>query len=192
MESYYLKNDQEEVNKKGSKVWIMMNDNSRAKICREHFIIKHGGFFAKEGKHWKWTSPAKEKNGYWLKRVDTGEKVFFETMKEFCQKYDILPVKVCELLNGKRKTYKGWTAVEIRAVKDTVGSHEKAKEPEKAKVTVYNGATFQNTITKEVFYIENISKYAKEHNINESNLYKVATGKAKSYKNLKLYNPLEP
>jgi hypothetical protein len=192
MEIHYIKTDEEEVNKQGSKIWTMMNDNSRAKICREHFIIKHGGFFSREGKYWKWTSPAKEKNGYWLKRVDTGEEVFFNTMKEFCQKYDILPVKVCELLNGKRKTYKGWTAVELRPVKDGTGSFTKEKEPEKPKVVTHNGATFQNIITKEVFYIENISDYAKKNGIIASNLYKVATGKAKSYKNLKLYNPLEP
>lgn len=192
MEIHKIRSDEDEVNRKGSKLWIMMNDNSRAKTCRENFIRDHGGFFAKEGKYWKWTSPVKEKNGYWLKRVDTGEKVFFETMKEFCDKYDILQVKVCELLNGKRKTYKGWTAVEIRDVKETRGSFVKEKEPEKAKVIIYNGATFQNIVTKEVFYIENISQYAQEHGINKSNLYKVATGKAKSYKNLKLYNPLEP
>ena len=33
--------------------------------------------------------------------------------------------------------------------------------------------------------------HSKENNINKSNLYKVATGKMKSYKGLKLYNPLE-
>jgi predicted transcriptional regulator len=46
--------------------------------------------------------------------------------------------------------------------------------------------------TKEIFYIDNIAEYAKINNLNKSNLYKVARGKSKSYRNLKLYNPLEP
>ena len=46
--------------------------------------------------------------------------------------------------------------------------------------------------TKEVFYIENIAEYARINNLNKSNLYKVSTGKIKSYKGLKLFNPLDP
>jgi hypothetical protein len=95
-------------------------------------------------------------------------------------------------LNGKRKTYKGWTAVEVREVKDSVGSHVKEKEQPREKVISYNGAMFQDMVTKQIFYIENIAKFAKENNMHKSNLYKVATGKMKSYKNLKLHNPLEP
>ena len=94
-----------------------------------------------------------------MKRVDTGEKTFFENMTEFGKQQGMSAVKICELLNGKRKTYKGWTAVELRAVKETVGSFENVKEKEKPKVITYNGETFQNIITKEIFYIENIAEY---------------------------------
>ena len=170
----------------------MMNDNSKAKFLRDQFISRHGGSFYRAGRGWKWRSPVTEKNGYWLKKVDTEEKVFFENMTEFGKTYGLTPVKICELLNGKRKTYKGWTAAELRPVKENVGSNVKEKEPEKLKIKTHNGATFQNIVTKEVFYIENISQYCQEQGWNKSNLYKVAVGKAKSYKNLKLYNPLEP
>jgi len=113
-------------------------------------------------------------------------------MSEFGRINGLSAVKICELLNGKRKTYKGWTASELREVKQSIGPNLKQKEEPKPKVKVYNGATFQNIVTKEIFYIDNISEYAKQHGMESSNLYKVATGKAKSYKNLKLYNPLEP
>lgn len=182
----------DEVNRKNSKLWIMMNDNSRAPYCRQKFIQDHGGFFKKEGRYFKWYSPAKQQNGYWLKNIHTEEKVFFESMKEFGEKHGLTAVKICELLNGKRKTYKGWTAVELRPVKDGVGAYDDVKEPEPQKVILYNGDTFQNIETKEVFYIDNISEYAKKNNINAGNLYKVAKGKMKSYKGLKLFNPLEP
>lgn len=192
MEIRELKTEEDEVNRHNSKIWLKMNDNSKAMLFRKQFIEKHGGSFYKEGKWWKWRSPITEKNGYWLKRVDTGEKVFFENMSEFGRIHGLTPVKICELLNGKRKTYKGWTASELREIKNSTGAHVKEKKPSKSKVVSYNGATFQNIVTKEIFYIDNISQYAKEHNINTSNLYKVAVGKSKSYKNLKLYNPLEP
>ncbi|NBO36466.1 hypothetical protein EBU91_02865 [bacterium] len=192
MEIRELKTELDEVNRKGSKTWLMMNDNSKAAFLRQRFVEKNGGSFYREGRCWAWRSPVEEKNGYWLKRADTGEKVFFDSMTEFGKKNGLTPVKICELLNGKRKTYKGWTAVELRQVKETTGSNIKAKEKEKEKVKIFEGAMFQNMITKEVFHVDNISKYAKDNNMSGSNLYKVARGKAKSYRNLKLYNPLEP
>jgi hypothetical protein len=182
---------EEKVNRRGSRLWTLMNDNSKASKNRDRFVAENGGMFLKNGRYWQWTTPVAVHNGYKLKRVDTGEICFFMSMTEFGQKNGMTPVKICELLNGKRKTYKGWTAVEIREVKESVGSHVKEKEPEKEKIKIFNGATFKDTVTGKVFYIENISKFAKENNINKGNLYKVATGKMKTYKNLKLYNPLE-
>lgn len=192
MEIRTLKTLEEQVNRKNSVLWLRMNDNSRSHIFREKFIKDNGGLFEKEGRYWKWISNTKVNNGYWLKRVETGEKKFFENMTEFGKENGLTAVKICELLNGKRKTYKGWTAVEIRETKETVGSHVKEKEQKPIKVKTYNGETFQKIDTKEVFYIENIAEYARVNNINKSNLYKVATGKMKSYKGLKLYNPLDP
>ena len=191
MEIYKARMIYDEVNRKNSQLWIRMNDNSRAFVARENFVKEHGGFFEKRGKNWYWVSPAKEKNGYRLKNIHTNEIVFFESMKEFGDKHGLTSVKICELLNGKRKTYKGWTANELREVKEGTGQHLKEKEPEAPIVKVYNGATFKNMNTNEVFYVENISEFAKINNINSGNLYKVAKGKMKSYKGLKLYNPLD-
>lgn len=192
MEIRELKNMEDFVNRRGSKYWIMMNDSSKAKLHREAHIKKYGGFFEKQDRFFIWRSPVEEKNGYWLKNIHTNEKTFFSNMKEFGEKNGLTAVKICELLNGKRKTYKGWTAVEIREVKDGVGSNIKAKNEPKKKIKVFEGATFQNMETKQVFFVDNISEYAKANNINGGNLYKVARGKMKSYKGLKLYNPLEP
>jgi predicted transcriptional regulator len=190
METRDIKTIEDEVNRKNSRLWLQMNDNSKANLFRQKFVNENGGFFKKEGRFWVWVSQREVNNGYWLKRVDTDEKVFFESMKEFGEKHGLSPVKICELLNGKRKTYKGWTAVELRAVKETVGSHEKEKKEVK-KVKIYTGATFQNIQTKEIIHVENVAEFARINNINKGNLYKVATGKMKSYKGLKLYNPLD-
>jgi hypothetical protein len=186
-----IKTLEDMVNTRGSKLWTQMNDNSKAAKFRAAFVQQHGGFFIQEGRYWLWKSPIEEKNGYWLKRADTGEKVFFENMTEFGKQHGLTAVKICELLNGKRKTYKGWTAVEIRAVKETNGANVKEKKPKKKKIAITNSAIFIDTNTNEILQVPNISEFAKTNNLDYANLRKVATGKAKSYKNLKLFNPLE-
>lgn len=191
MEYHELKTLEDQVNTRGSRLWTQMNDNSKASKLRDLFVNKHGGFFIQDGKYWKWKSPIEEKNGYWLKRVDTGEKVFFENMSEFSRQNAIGVVKICELLNGKRKTYKGWTAVEIRPVKETEGPRVKQKKAKKVKVPITKEVTLVDTNTNEILHILNLSEFAKTNNLDYANLRKIAIGKAKTYKNLKLYNPLE-
>lgn len=186
-----IKTIEDQVNTKGSKLWVKMNDNSKAAKFRSLFVNEHGGFFIQEGKYWIWKSPIQQKNGYWLKRVDTEEKVFFENMTEFGKQNGLTAVKICELLNGKRKTYKGWTAVEIRPVKDTEGAAKKLKKPKRKKIQITMSAIFQDIRTDEIITVDNISEFAKKNNLDYANLRKLAIGKAKTYKNLKLYNPLE-
>jgi hypothetical protein len=180
-----------EVNNRGTKLWTMMNDNSKASKHRARFIQEHGGFFSQQGRYWVWTNPVKEHNGYWLKRVDTEEKVFFENMSAFGKQHGLSAVKICELLNGKRKTYKGWTAVEIRAVKEGVGSHENFEEPKPKKIIPVKTATFQDINTGEVFTVSNLKQFSKLNNLDYDAVKKLARGTAKTHKNLKLYNPLE-
>jgi hypothetical protein len=186
-----IKTIEEQVNSRGTKLWIQMNDNSKAPKRRELFVQTYGGFFIQDGNYWIWKSPIEEKNGYWLKRVDTGEKVFFENMTEFGKKHQIGVVKICELLNGKRKTYKGWTAVEIRPVKENPGGNKKEKKKKKKKIPVTKEVILVDMNTNQVLNISNLSEFAKNNNLDYANLRKVSIGKAKTYKNFKLYNPLE-
>lgn len=179
------------VNTRGSKLWIQMNDNSKASKFRAQFVQQNGGFFLQEGRYWIWKSPVIQANGYWLKRVDTGEKTFFTNMTEFGKQHDIGVVKICELLNGKRKTYKGWTAVEIRPVKETEGARVKKKKPKKKKIQITKSAIFVDITTNQIIQVPSLADFAKENNLDYANLRKLAIGKAKTYKNLKLYNPLE-
>jgi hypothetical protein len=191
MEFIEIKSLEENINKPNSKLWSRMNDNSKAAKNREQFVSQHGGSFYKEGRFWKWRTPAKEQNGYRLKNIKTGEEVFFSNMTEFGKNNGLTAVKICELLNGKRKTYHGWTAVELREVKDSVGSNFDIKEPPKIKVKITKSTTFIDTKTNEIIIVENINQYAKEREWDPKSLYKVARGKLKSYKGLKIYDPLE-
>jgi hypothetical protein len=191
MEYHKEKTLEDTVNTKGTKLWVMMNDNSKSTKHRAQFISTHGGFFIKDGRYWKWTNPIAEKNGYWLKRVDTEEKTFFRNMSEFAESQGMTAVKICELLNGKRKTYKGWTAVETREVKDSVGSYEKLEEPKAKTVMTTKMYMLVDTTTNTVMNIPNLSQFAKQNNLDYSALKKLVNGRAKTYKNLKVYNPLE-
>lgn len=190
MQYQELRTLEQAVNTKGSRLWTQMNDNSKASKKRELFIQQNGGMFRSDGRYWTWMPPEDVLNGYWLKRVETGEKVFFQSMTEFGNQHGLTPVKICELLNGKRKTYKGWTAVEIRAVKENEGSHKKVKKKAPVKVGITKQAVFQHTETKQIFVVDNINQFAKTNNLDPKSMYKVARGKVKSHKNFILYNPL--
>ena len=67
MEYHEIKSLEQMVNTRGSKLWIKMNDNSKATNQRNAFIAQHGGFFKQNGRSWQWIPPEDEKNGYWLK-----------------------------------------------------------------------------------------------------------------------------
>ena len=117
METRDIRTETDEVNRPGSRIWVMMNDNSKAKLFRTQFVSKHGGSFYREGMFWKWRSPVKEANGYWLKNVNTGEKVFFESMAEFGKKHGLTSVKICELLNGKRNKSRNCNRIRINLMR---------------------------------------------------------------------------
>jgi hypothetical protein len=176
----------ERVNKKNTKLWFMMNENSRAALHRDQFVKENGGMFYNNDKgEWLWRTEFSLKNGYWLMRQDTGEKVFFENMSEFCRKHDLSIVKICEIMNGKRKSYKGWIPVEIRPVKENSGAPKNIGEnPEtKKKYEVfYQTAIFKNWLTNEIVLVTNIPDFAKKINGDFKELYNLAQGKKKFYK----------
>lgn len=177
---------EERVNRRNTKLWFMMNENSRSHLHREQFVKDNGGLFYQNDRgEWMWKNDYVVKNGYWLKRKDTGEKVFFENMSEFCRKNDLSIVKICEIMNGKRKSYKGWEPVEIRPVKDGPGSHKNVgSNPANNKKyeIVTQTAIFKNWLTNEIVLVNNIPEFAKRINGQKKELYLVAQGKKKSYK----------
>jgi len=177
---------EERVNKRNTKLWFMMNENSRSALHREQFVKDNGGMFYQNDRgEWLWRTEFALKNGYWLQRQDTGEKVFFENMSEFCRKHDLSIVKICEILNGKRKSYKGWIPVEIRPVKDGPGQYKNIGEnPENKKKyeVVYQSAIFKNWLTNEIVLVTNIPEFANKIKGDPKELYNLAQGKKKFYK----------
>lgn len=88
-------------------------------------------------------------------------------------------------MNGKRKSYKGWEPVEVRAVKDGPGSHKNiGTNPANNKKyeVVTQTAIFKNWLTNEIVLVNNIPEFAQKINGQKKELYLVAQGKKKSYK----------
>jgi hypothetical protein len=191
MEYRELRTLEQAVNTRGSRLWTKMNDDSKAAKQRQIFVQQNGGFFKQDGRYWLWVCPEDEQNGYWLINIHTNQKEFFSNMSKWSEEHGMTPVKVCELLNGKRKTYKGWTAVEHRAVKEGTGSHVNVKKKKPEKVAIMKTVTLRNTKTNEICVVDNIPEFAKARGLDKKSLYKVANGIEKSHKNYKLYNPLE-
>jgi hypothetical protein len=189
MAQYESRSLEETVNTRGTKLWTQMNDNSKSAKARNHFIQEHGGLFRREGRYWKWVTDVATKNGYWLKRVDTEDKVFFENMKEFAEANGLTSNKICELLNGTRKTYKGWTAVEIRPIMD-VGPRVKLKEPVRKKIIKTKSTILVDMTTNQVIPVTNLKEFARNNNLSYGGIKSLVNGKIKTHKNFKLYNPL--
>jgi hypothetical protein len=187
---------EERVNKRNTKLWFMMNENSRSALHREQFVRDNGGMFYQNPKgEWLWKNDYLVKNGYWLKRKDTGEKVFFENMSEFCRKHDLSIVKICEIMNGKRKSYKGWEPVEVRAVKDGPGGHKSIGENpanNKKYEIVTQTAIFKNWKTNEIILVTNLSEFCKKINGSTKEVYLLAQGKKHSYREWTLATATKP
>lgn len=187
---------EERVNKRNTKLWFMMNENSRASLHREQFVQENGGMFYKNDRgEWLWKNDYIVKNGYWLRKKDTGEKIFFENMSEFCRANDLSIVKICEILNGKRKSYKGWEPVEVRPVKDGPGGHKKIGEnpdDKKKYEIVTKTAIFKNWKTNEIILVTNLSEFSKKINGSAKDIYLVADGKKHSFREWTLATATKP
>jgi len=61
---------EERVNRRNTKLWFMMNENSRSHLHREKFVQDNGGMFYQNDKgEWLWRNDYIVKNGYWLKSI---------------------------------------------------------------------------------------------------------------------------
>jgi hypothetical protein len=98
-------------------------------------------------------------------------------------------------MNGKRKSYKDWEAVEVRPVKDGPGGKKNVGEnPENRPKfeTVTQTAIFKNWKTNEIVLVTNIPQFAAKINGQEKELYQVARGQKKFYKEWTLATSTTP
>ena len=68
---------------------------------------------------------------------------------------------------------------------------EKVEEKKPEKILITKEVIFYDRATKQKIMVKSIGEFANQYNLDKQNLYKVANGKMKSYKNLELYNPFK-
>ena len=110
------------VNRRNSKTWIKMNDNSKSHIWREKFVTEHGGEFVKNGRFWEWqTIHSSEPNDvevnetvplYEFKDKD-GIIYLADNLMKFCRDHDLNKSAIYKVMNGDRKHHKGFTCRKV-------------------------------------------------------------------------------
>jgi hypothetical protein len=123
--------DKEHVNRKNTRIWVRMNEDSRSSYFRDKFVKEHGGQFVKDGRYWKWIEldfeqmikehfeqlmknfemPApvvtKERGKAYVFKKNN-EEVHIQNLLEYCMDNNLMRSAMYDLMNGKRKSYKGY------------------------------------------------------------------------------------
>jgi hypothetical protein len=108
----------EHVNRVNTPTWVACNDDARSSIWRQQFINDFGGEFVKQ-RHWTWQEvqkPIEKKktvvpNTKFFVFLKENATVKVHNMTDFCRKNDYSRAAMYEVINGKRKSYKGHTYV---------------------------------------------------------------------------------
>jgi hypothetical protein len=104
------------VNRKNSRAWVKANDSANSHLYRDAFVKKHGGLFEKMGGVWVWTEKVPvvgtEPTKLWIFHKSDGGTYMVQNFMEFCRIHDLSKSAMYELMNGKRKSHKGFVKVE--------------------------------------------------------------------------------
>lgn len=108
----------EQINKVNSPTWVACNDDAKSTLWRQQFVNDFGGEFIKE-RYWKWQEVQKPVE---KRKIITPNTKFFLFLKEnsvvrvhnmtdFCRRNNYSRAAMYEVINGKRKSYKGHTYI---------------------------------------------------------------------------------
>ena len=111
------------VNKRNSKTWVKMNDDSKSNIWRGKFVEEHGGEFVKNGRFWEWQTihsieskvdaeVSEKKPVYEFKDKD-GTTYLADNLMKFCRDHDLNKSAIYKVMNGERTHHKGFTCKKV-------------------------------------------------------------------------------
>ena len=106
------------INKRNSREWIRVNEDSQAPRYREAIVQKYGGRFYREGKEWKWTNHVITSESFpklsirpktkWVFVNPDGKEELVENLSKFCRKHELNKAAMYEVYNGKRNHHKNF------------------------------------------------------------------------------------
>lgn len=110
----------DQINRVNTPTWVACNDDARSQIWRNQFITDFGGEFIKNGRHWRWQEIQIREKQKIIKIIPNtkffvfskeGSDVKVHNMTDFCRKNNYSRAAMYEVINGKRKSYKGHTYI---------------------------------------------------------------------------------
>ena len=105
------------VNRRNTREWAFFNGNSRGEQHRNKLIEKHGGYWEKKGREWYWhNNTVKTLNfpnttkprAIFLFTNKDGTNYITDNFTGFCREHSINASAMHEVLQGKRKQFKGF------------------------------------------------------------------------------------
>lgn len=111
------------VNKRNTREWALFNGNSKNQQNRIKFTEKYGGEFKKVGTEWVWDSGikktiefahTKKKRTIYIFTDKEGIKYITDNFTGFCRERKINDSAMYDVINGKRKSFKGFTVERIQ------------------------------------------------------------------------------
>ena len=110
------------INKRNTREWVKVNEDSQAHRNREAVVAKHGGAFSYFGKRegWKWFTDIpkptsfkleeikKEPKAKWIFIHPDGKEELVENLSKFCRKHELNKAAMYEVYHGKRNHHKNF------------------------------------------------------------------------------------
>jgi len=104
--------NKDQVNRRNTRTWVWMNEDSRAAGHRRKFVETHGGEFVRQGRNFVWRmlekSPIKTKSMYVFIRPD-GIRDLVENFSKYCVDNELNKSTMFAVMRGSRPHHKGFT-----------------------------------------------------------------------------------
>ena len=112
--------DKDTVNRRNSRTWIKMNEDSRSNIHREKFVAEHGGEFIKNGRFWVWQTIHSSEDNEVMDRKSLyefkdseGKTYLVDNLMKFCREHDLNKSAIYKVMGGERNHHKGFTCKKV-------------------------------------------------------------------------------
>ena len=110
----------QDVNRRNTKTWVKMNDDSKSHIWRSKFIQEHGGEFIKNGRFWEWqtihssvTDEVIEQTPMYEFKDSEGKTYLVDNLMKFCREHDLNKSAIYKVMGGERNHHKGFTCRKV-------------------------------------------------------------------------------
>jgi hypothetical protein len=96
-----------EVNKKNTRTWVKLNEDSKSKANRDQFCKVYGGEFKQTGRYFQWEDLPQETEEKRIMVFEREGEIFEITnVMEFCREHNLTKSALYEVVTGKRKHHK--------------------------------------------------------------------------------------